>query len=695
MPDHPQPSTNLQDTPHSRGFALALLGLLTLSIIGFGAIGRGGPLEGRLVVIAGEVVFNGWMPMVYMLSAYGFGCLLARYIPVISGNHALKGALGLALMLWITHLLGTLGLLNEISAWIITAIGAALCVVSLRSNPLRMNLPSDRASRGVLAMIVVGIGLLIVAASSPPGSLWDSEFGAYDSLSYHLELPKEWISDGRIWPKEHNVYSFHPGYIESAYVHLAMLGGRSITLQSAQFFSLLMILLAACNCARATNEYAGHDSRLPGLVAASLVVLTPWVVVVGTMSYNEPGAIVFGGGALAVICTRSISPAMRGLLCGLLVGAACSCKLTAIYFLAPSIAALLFARTPVRSWRILILPGLAASAAMIMPWTIRNMIASGNPVFPHLAGIFGSGHWSSEQLARFAAAHHFDGTLMDRLAMIALPDPDASPLIHVARFRGLSNIQWGLFPAAVILMLAWLLMKRPTHRLGALLVLAFGLPMIAWIFATHLQSRFFLPMVPLGACVVGFGCTTIHAQRPAAALLAMGSLVFAGGLFAGQRSGHPNELLTIGAAVYTDPLNMDGQAQSLTWSAGLNAAVDSSETVYLLGDATPMYLRPRVVYNTTYDTPIVAGLIEMHPNDPPRWVDGLANQGIDWVIVNTSELARLDSSGWLDPRISPHTIGQLTDTLHARALGGGTIVVLDPARTAYRIKKPIDAQPRP
>ncbi|MEZ6319149.1 MAG: hypothetical protein R3B49_10435 [Phycisphaerales bacterium] len=70
-------------------------------------------------------------------------------------------------------------------------------------------------------IVAVPIGVLVVACASPAGWLWDSEFGGFDALAYHLELPQEWMQRaGRVWPVDHNVYSYLPSYVEAAYVQV-------------------------------------------------------------------------------------------------------------------------------------------------------------------------------------------------------------------------------------------------------------------------------------------------------------------------------------------------------------------------------------------------------------------------------------------------------------------------------------------
>ncbi|MBL4590714.1 MAG: hypothetical protein JKY96_02015 [Phycisphaerales bacterium] len=346
----------------------------------------------------------------------------------------------------------------------------------------------------------------------------------------------------------------------------------------------------------------------------------------------------------------------------------------------PSIAVILLASTPRKSWLALVIPGTIAGLVVIAPWLLRNVIASGNPVFPHAGSLFGSGHWSGEQLTRFADAHHFDGSITDRISMLLFPDSDAPTGIHVARFRGLTNLQWGLLPGATVLSLVWLLVRKDTRKLGATMLVAIGIPVLAWLFATHLQSRFFVPLAPLAACTVALACMKLPKPKPIAVGLGIAAMIWTTMVFANQRDTNPNDLLTIGTTLYTDPIIFDGQSQTLTWTAAINAQIQNTDTIYLLGDATPAYLRPQVIYSTTYDTPAIAGFIERFPDQPERWIEGLVGLGVDWIVINPSELARLSGSGWIDPRISPLSIGQLTDSL-----SGSPMIQLDRIRRAYRI----------
>src|SRR5690606_10634132 len=69
------------------------------------------------------------------------------------------------------------------------------------------------------------VAVLLVAACNPTGWLWPGEGNGYDALSYHLQLPQEWIAAGAIRPLEHNVYSYLPSYMEAAFLHIGVMMG--------------------------------------------------------------------------------------------------------------------------------------------------------------------------------------------------------------------------------------------------------------------------------------------------------------------------------------------------------------------------------------------------------------------------------------------------------------------------------------
>lgn len=660
--------------------------MLALSAVVLASLGEGGPPGDRLVVMASVWARAGWPAAAYLLGAIGWGVCARPWTRDTTARDAIEAGVGLTLTLSATQTLGVLGLLNPVTAWAWTGLGLAMLLGRLRrigrgASPLAsVALPIAPLLAGA-----VGVAVMLVAGASPPGVLWDSEFGAYDALSYHLELPAEWLDSGRVEPVTHNVYSYLPGYLEAATVHLAHLAGtppRTPTgltglltgagdlVMAPHFLALGLTLLgawAAGAFASGVGERSGLDTnarRLSALAAGALVLVTPWSQVVGSMAYNEAGVVALGGAGLLASCARGLTPVRRGVLTALLIGGACGCKPTALLFLAPGATVGLLASTPPRVWWRVVSAGAVVGLGTLAPWMLRNWAHGGNPVFPQAPDLFGAAHWTHEQAQRFAGGHRFTGSVIDRALMLVRPDPAASPdAPSVVRWRGWTNPQWALTPWLGLAGCGIALAVRRTHKAGAALTLATLLALLAWMLATHLQSRFLIPLLPLLGAGFGLGVGVLP-RPPARALVGValaGGALWSALNYAAQRGGQPNQLLTFGPGVFSGQLALEGVGDAVAW-AGVNETAPAGGLL-LVGDATPLYLRRPVTYATVWDTHPLALAMREFPNDPHAWTDALRARGLEWALVSFPELDRLARSAWGDPGLTPERVRAWCDTL--------------------------------
>lgn len=669
-------------------------------------------------------------PAVYLAGAIGLGRLARPLFRGAADPFALQVGAGLSIQLTLSHLLGITGLLAGATGRAITialaAAGLAILAHQLRAGRTApgTNEPPRNRWAGPLSLVIPSIGaaILLVAASSPPGWLWDSEFGGYDALSYHLQLPQEWLLSGRIWPVEHNVYSYLPGYIESAFVHLAVMtgaparymadgsgygllagdGSRAIACQNLAAGLALISAWLTTRWARAGLAELGFSGRAASMAAAAagaLVILTPWVQVTGSLAYNETGVLAMFAAALIAAGDRALHPAARTALAAWFVGVACGLKPTALLMAAPPVALMLAVTVPPKDWWKLAAPGILAGAAALAPWLIRNALASGNPVFPALSSIFGTGHWTAEQVDRFARGHHFQGSFLDALRLLFLPDPTdpAGP-----RHRGLLHPQWGLFAPLILLSAVPALAIRRTRGAAVILVSALLLQLIAWLLTTHIQSRFLMPMLIPGAGLLALAAAplrdragrglhdlalttnsriTVRAQvAMLAVLLAQVPVVVQAALgwrnFALQQRdrdeagrpagpGHPNGALLAGPGYFSGDVLR--RARDLLppdqWNAALTAGPalylnlqPPAEPVLLVGESAPFYYTIPLRYSTTWDTNPLARAARERPADPGAWAGLVFPEGRGLVLINFGELQRYQRSGTLDPDLDPQRI---------------------------------------
>jgi len=653
------------------------------------------PLEG-VQTVAGWVVRAGWPPALWLVGAFGVGRLLARGMGVDGSGIGLEGALGLGLILWMSHLLGWGGVLlgggvGLVVAWAPVVLGLGVVGVGVSGWWRARGARGGEMGSGAGSSVGAGAGwmwawvagapalaVLVTASVSAPGWLWESEGGGYDALSYHLQLPKEWIGLGRIESLEHNVYSHLPSFVEASFAHVgamqghasvrSLLDGDGVWALSAQLLHMGMGLLAAWLTGRVASRVlrragvSGEASEWLGALSGVLVLATPWVVVTGSLAYNELAVCALFSGSLLVGLDERVSPWKRGAMCGVLVGAACGAKPTALVLVAPVVGLLLLATTPRRSWAALVGAGSVAGLVVLSPWLARNWVSVGNPVFPYATGMFGSGHWSEEQVSRFATHHSFEGGLVDRLRLMVFADAQDPA---GTRHRGLLHPQWFvLFPGA-LMGVAIGLAVRATRRVALVIAVGLVLQLGAWLAFTHIQSRFLLPLivtaglgVAIGAGALVLGTGSGGGRRRMLAGSLVGLLVVAQTaqmwrVFARERGGEPNAALALGPGAFMGEYARD--PVEATPIGAINMTLGPGEAVYLVGDARPFYVRAGHLYNTTWDAWPLVEAMERGPS-PASWNAALRERGVTHAFVSLPELERLTRSGYADPGLTPEAV---------------------------------------
>lgn len=639
----------------------------------------------------------------YITAAIGFGLPARRLIVQTTHPLLLQTAIGLSALLTLSHLAGALGMFAMPHGRFIgigmLAIGIALAAGQFLQWARRR--PSTPAPLGIApvawgAAAALPISMLtLVAACSPPGWLWASEFGGFDALSYHLQLPKEWLALGVLRPLEHNVYSYLPSYIEAAYMHLGALSGSDLLHNDGVALVAAQMLHAMIGCIGALMLAAAADALLSragvarawrsgaAAIAACLGVGVPWVVVTGSLAYNELGVNTL----IAAACLVALQPrreSSSGLLVGWLCGVACCCKPTALFLGAPVAGALLLSTVPPARWARALVPACVTGLAALAPWLIRNALYGGNPVFPQAASLFGSAHWDASQVARYISGHAFSGSWADRLALLVAPDR----VDHT--HRGLFHPQWAIFFPLVAFAIPLGLARPNIRRDAAALAIGLVVGLIAWLALTHIQSRFLMPLIVPGAILVAVVIGAIGHQlteraardhrRPIAAKALAGAA--AGAIITQpawalvqftsmERGGRAAELIPAGADLFTGrflsrelaegttkPADRTAMLTDLGYVPFCNYALPPNSCVYLLGDSTPLYFSVPVLYHTTWDRSPLADLMRTHPEQPAEWVTELRSRGITHVLVNLGELDRLQHSHWYDPLVTPRAAAQ-------------------------------------
>lgn len=574
--------------------------------------------------------------------------------------------LGLGTLSLITLALGSAGILSRESAalaFIPTTLLGIFGVRQLARHGFGFTSKTTSRAAWFSLLAALPIAVMLIMAAFPPGLAWTSEGNGYDVLEYHLELPKEYAAAQSTAPVAHNIYSHMPSLMEMLYTTLAPgagpRGGSLATfIYGAQYLHLIMTCLAGFAILLAPLKL-NSLGRIAGCI---LILATPWTIVVGTLAYNDGAMLTFG--ALALILALADDFKYRGVLIGLLLGFALGCKLTAGVLIAVPIGLILLCRL---EWRPLII-AILLSALAFAPWAIRAHAATGNPVFPVAMKTFGAGYLTPELRDQFDRGHaprpdqqSLDGRLSALLSQ-SLFDSQWSP--NLASLQTLGGAPATLTPLAklgfVWPLLIALLVVATRFRESRWLWLTLIVQLLAWLFLTHLQARFLLPiLLPLSlmtalSCRERFGgilaLLIITVQATGTLLLPYREV----GLFAGVADPQNPRPYFLGSAasqpetLALPDLYLDKDAPTL----------DPAGRVYLVGLSTPLLFNHPTMYATAFDHNLLAEALAT--GGPDAAIRFLRDNKIQYVVVSWSEIDRLRRTYGYPAAITRETFERLT-----------------------------------
>lgn len=505
------------------------------------------------------------------IAAAGLGWLIRRAMRLDGpGSLITQLGAGLACLLLLDAALGLAGLLNAFTTW-------GLCILAIpaliwqayhpHSTPPTDDGPPSSLPWS-LAAAAPATGVLLVACLCPVGSLWRMEALGYDVLSYHLQLPREWLERGRIVGLPHNVYSYLPNLVEAGYMAIGAMAGSMVHgLYAAQLFhasAALFVAVAAVSALRhplrALGRRAGADAPTSSAaaLAGSLLLAMPWTLVVGSLAYDEMFGLALGAAALTLVYAPAGRSLRAAALAGLLVGAATLCKLPMGPMIALPVGLILLlglnrpsanatsapanadpspppatshhAATTPRTRGPIALAFVAAIAGSLTltPYFVRNALWTGNPVFPFAARALGHAHWTEFEVNRWDRAHgrapHNDTALesLDRqwLRSAGYGAVGGRP----ASTTGIDRFNIARFPRDAGFPLIWVaaaagavvsLLSPGLRRIASAMLLMLACQIAFWLLATHQQSRFLVPSLLPQVALVGLllGWLAHHSSR--------------------------------------------------------------------------------------------------------------------------------------------------------------------------------------
>ncbi|MBC7818235.1 MAG: glycosyltransferase family 39 protein [Planctomycetaceae bacterium] len=531
-----------------------------------------------------------------------------------------------------------------------------------------------------LAVITVGLFLMAMLLGSllPPTD--------FDVKAYHLTGPKEYFLDGRITFLEHNVYTNFPFLTEMLCLlgmvlrqdwYRGALAGQAVLMG----FAPLTALALYCAGRRWFGETAGW-------LAAVIYLSTPWTYRLAIIAYVEGAlscylfltlfAVLL---ALEALRREGVGSASNRLflLAGLFAGSAMACKYPGLVSVViplglaggvavwwsgrgnpsgvgtsaggTSTATRNVAATLIGSW-------VAFSIGVVLtigPWLLKNLVATGNPVYPLAYGLFGGRDWDAASHAKWNAGHS-PGTY-------AISDLASKFIDVTAKADWLSPLLFGLAPLAVLtgVRIASCKLQIANCKLGAGTPFLCSTSLVRWLWLyvaylfaqwwllTHRIDRFWVPLIPVVALLAAVGCVWSSSKlwRRACGVFVALSVLFNLGFITTELCGFNAYLSDLDKA-------RGGAENTAEGIRYLNQVVDQQQlqgTVLCVGEAQVFDARMPVLYNTVFDQPILRDWLATRPADdvPDRdWPlrpiaevrQKFESAGVTLVLVNWQELLR-------------------------------------------------------
>jgi hypothetical protein len=345
-------------------------------------------------------------------------------------------AMGLGVLSLVIFTLGALQLFRFTRAFsAILAVVAVWGVVGLvqeyrrnRNKPAQDSGPLSRQLYGILFII------LFLAALIP--AMLPASMGDWDSLAYHLTVPKLYLQQGGIYRIDIMSHSHFPMLAEMLYIPglafrmpgAAKMAGFWIAVLLVGAVAVLAARLANVSHAErseasrpdaeilrpAQNDDGARNDKYGGMAALAIAGV-PMVLWEATTGYIDTATALYMVVAVYFLLGYLDKPERRSLVgCAVAAGFAASTKMTGLAVI-PLLAIWLVVDRYAGERRIEWKPAaLLVGVALLVcsPWYVKSWIYTGNPVFPFFYSAFGGRGWTpalahfyAEQQARFGMGH--------------------------------------------------------------------------------------------------------------------------------------------------------------------------------------------------------------------------------------------------------------------------------------------------
>ncbi|MBV6459244.1 MAG: hypothetical protein HONBIEJF_02389 [Fimbriimonadaceae bacterium] len=391
-------------------------------------------------------------------------------------------------------LLGSLGTLSFLALWagsfstraatglvIVIVITAVLCFAK------GWTADTTRHGRALAAWILLSVPVLVFAvltALSPPDTT------EWDSMAYHLAVPKLWLQSGglrEIWFIHHSNFPFA---VDSLFAF-----GLLTDEWAARLFTVFFLLYGLAAVAGFVRRRLGGKAAWIALAGFAYVPVVVWQS--GT-NYIDVAHGLFAGFGLLYAVEALLEEHRGWWLPALLIGFACASKYTGLQTLA--VVGLLAVVMTVRKGAKPLRTGLSiaiVSLVLASPWLVRNVLNTGNPVYPFFYGVLGGKDWDEFRAKIYTEEQKTFGVLGPQnlghavLGLAYQPGRYNNPAPQSGQGLPTASVGFALLFGSFVLL--------ASGRGGGYerwLLLATGISLLLW-FGLSQQSRYIASLAPV------------------------------------------------------------------------------------------------------------------------------------------------------------------------------------------------------
>lgn len=232
------------------------------------------------------------------------------------------------------------------------------------------------------AVLILWLGMLAILQAAPVTSR--------DALIHHLAVPKWWVAANSIFEIEWHSWSYYPMLIQQAYVEILRVLNPEMC---ALYHGSYLLLLASAVAAFLYSQTKVREIAVGGWF---LVLGVPVLLRLATEPLVDLPLALYCSLATFLLVEWSNGRGGIGKICliGVLLGLACGVKYNGalIAFFVLLCFPLMSARSPrsVGSHLVAIIIAGIFCTALFFPWLARNLMWTGNPVYPLYSGLFGT-----------------------------------------------------------------------------------------------------------------------------------------------------------------------------------------------------------------------------------------------------------------------------------------------------------------